>query len=42
MKSLLNKPFLSMTDYTPEEFAYYPTSQPLLRKTRKKARKSRH
>lgn len=23
MKSLLNKPFLSMTDYTPEEFAYY-------------------
>ena len=38
MKSLLNKPFLSMTDYTPEEFAYYLDLAAALKKDKKEGK----
>ena len=38
MKSLLNKSFLTMLDYTPEEFDYYLTLAAKLKKDKKEGK----
>lgn len=42
MNPVLHQSFLTMLDYTPEQFAYYLDLAAQLKKIKKKAKKPRH